>query len=484
MINQKQHNFLLLAAFCCFFLYRCAPNPKFIRVEPVVSSSSPPAVNNGNATDTVSVDTCIDEPDSLTSDMDFSAAFDSVAGSFEDTCKDTAFETDSTLISLRYPPHRLIKRPVRIALERNISSALFHSDGKIHIKTASKALIDRGKILIHGTKNGRISVSCSSGSFELTLPCTLTAESPLNFIKVNRINYRGLIILVCERKGLFSIVNSIGVEEYLRGVVPLEIGNRSELLIEALKAQAVAARTYTYKSMQERRKSLFDMSATVQDQVYGGADAEFRESDLAIRMTVNLVIVCDDSLIQAYYHSTCGGKTANIEDVWEKPACKYLKSISDTDSSGVPYCSISPRFNWKEQWPSRVFGAQVVQALQKMYPDKVFRGGLNYLTIRDLFNCGRVKTCTFIGHSWKVDIGGDKLRFIIRRYTPEKPILRSANFRIISLSPREVLISGTGYGHGVGMCQMGAVGRAQKGQTFDQILKTYYTGVNICTATE
>ena len=239
-------------------------------------------------------------------------------------------------------------------------------------------------------------------------------------------------VSLSEQKGTFSVINHIDVEQYLRGVVPLEIGKRPESLIEALKAQAVAARTYTYKRMLERKNAPFDMTATVQDQVYGGADPEYRESDLAIKMTEDLIMVYKDSLINAYYHSTCGGKTANIEDVWEKPYCSYLRSVSDLNSSGQPYCQISPRFHWQEKWTSAIFFDQIRNNLSKAFPEKVRQGSIKEISVKESFSCGRVKRCVFSGNNWTVDMGGDRLRFIISRDTPDKSILRSANFKIVS----------------------------------------------------
>lgn len=448
----------------------------------MISEVSVPQQSDTTA-DTVKIDSSL-IVDSVSQEIDFAEVFDSTA----DSCIDSSLLSDqphpiddSTVVSLRYPPYKVIKRPVRIVLQRNLISANFYTDGRLAVKTATtKFEITRGSFSISCTNKGGIAIQCLSGSRELSLPCTLIAENPSNLIKVQQNRYRDLIVLISEKSGTFSVVNHIDVEQYLRGVVPLEIGKRSEALIESLKAQAVAARTYTYKRMAERRKAPFDMTATVQDQVYGGADVEYRESDMAIKLTADLILVFGDSLVQAYYHSTCGGKTANIEDVWDKPQCGYLRSINDIDSVGRPYCRISPRFNWTEKWPSRDFFAATRMNLEKMYPGK--GGALSAISVKALFSCGRVKTCSFTGNGWNLDLGGDKLRFIIRRPDDGNSILRSANFKILSMDSKEIVISGVGYGHGVGMCQMGAIGRAECGQTFDTILKAYYSGVTICTA--
>ncbi|HEX3020349.1 MAG TPA: SpoIID/LytB domain-containing protein [Chitinispirillaceae bacterium] len=485
MINLRINNFISIAVFCCF-LYRCTPNLRYIKVNPPDSSTVSVTDLQAEAVDTISaesksVDSSLIPAEAAPDDIDFSVVLDSAT---DTSSAVNVITVDTSSPLFRYPPCKVLNKKVRIALERNVSVASFFAEGKIKLRSAAVAVDFNGKIITRSSREGKVAVFSSRGNGEILLPCTLISAGPDNLIKVDQLSYRGEIILISEKSGSFSIVNYIDVEQYLRGVVPLEIGKRPENLIEALKAQAIAARTYTYKRMMERRRASFDMTATIQDQVYGGADSEYRESNMAVNMTEDMIMVCEDSLIHAYYHSTCGGRTANIEDVWDKPYCSYLRSMSDLDSSGLPYCRISPRFNWQEQWSRRVFFDQIYNNLQKMYPGKDFQGNLKGLVIKEVFACGRIKDCTFSGQRWLIDIGGDKLRFVIRRDTPERSILRSANFKIISLGPKDVLISGTGYGHGIGMCQMGAIGRAGAGQSFEQILQAYYTGVRICKATK
>lgn len=483
MANRRLNNYFFLAVTICL-LYRCTPNLQLIKVDPPASSSVPVAEKKSEAVDSslAIADSVSVEKDTSSDTLDFSAILDSAE---TDSCIDSILLVDSSIYYAQYPTFGIKKRNVRIALERNISSSTFSYDKRLQIRSGSRIFEGcKGNITVRSNKNGHIQVSCLFRTRELHLPCTLLAMDSSSFIRFKNSNYRGTIVLVSEKKGLFSVINSVDVEEYLKGVVPLEIGKRPKSLIEALKAQAVAARTYTYKRMNERESALFDMTATIQDQVYGGANVEYAESDSAVSMTNDLILVYGQSIVNAYYHSTCGGKTANIEDVWDRSPCKYLKSIKDTDSSGVPYCSISPRFNWQEKWPSKFFFTQITEALKKQYPDKQFRWPVNTVIVKEIFPCGRVKRCEFSNGNTSVVAGGDKLRFIIKRDTPDRSILRSANFKLISATADEVLISGTGYGHGIGMCQMGAIGRAQKGQTFDIILKAYYTGVEIATVVD
>ncbi len=481
MTNLKLHKFVSLAVFFCF-LYRCTPNLRLIKVNPPGSSTASVTkpqseIVEPEPVETEVMDSSLTTSDSTAVEVDFSTAFDSL------TDTSSSVMIDSSCLSPDYPQFKVNRRKVRIALQRNVKTAQFLATENIRLKSSSVSIVFRAdNISVKSSRKGMVLLSGSRKFKEVSLPCTLFSTRQEECVKVNQVRYRGDIVFWDEKDGTFSIINYIDVEQYLRGVVPLEIGKRSESLIEALKAQAVAARTYTYKRMMERRSASFDMTATVQDQVYGGADPEYRESDLAIKDTENLIMICAGSLVNAYYHSTCGGKTANIEDVWQKPYCSYLRSISDLDSSGQPYCRISPRFSWQEKWTKRLFFDQIQINLTKLYPERKLQGDLKDISIKGFFSCGRVKSCTFSANDWSVDIGGDRLRFILLRDTPEKSILRSANFKILSLGPDQVLISGTGYGHGVGMCQMGALGRAGAGQSFEEILNAYYSGVNLCTA--
>jgi hypothetical protein len=140
-------------------------------------------------------------------------------------------------------------------------------------------------------------------------PVTAEADS---FLIWNGKRYRGRITFTRTDSG-FIVVNSLPMDSYLRGVVPLEIGNRTPAEFAAVQAQAVAARTYAYKHLTSSRA--FDMYATVQDQVYGGVDAEKPQSDSAITTTADVVVLYNGQPITTPYHSTCGGSTAGVSEV-------------------------------------------------------------------------------------------------------------------------------------------------------------------------
>jgi stage II sporulation protein D len=253
-----------------------------------------------------------------------------------------------------------------------------------------------------------------------------------------------------------------------------------------MKAQAVAARTYTYKKMENRGDQAFDLLPDISDQVYGGVTAENALCNQAIRATRDLVIVYpgsasggEDSLIFAYYHSTCGGKTSNIEDVWDKPMYPYLRSVDDCDENRRPFCSGSWTYTWEDSWPLDRLSKIINHYSREAFPQNPSSGALKTIAVTARTSCGRTKACAVATTEGGFTYGGDRLRFVLRRNVSGFPLLRSTLITDIASSPGSVVIRGKGFGHGIGMCQFGAIGRARAGQPFERIVKAYYTGVEI-----
>jgi stage II sporulation protein D len=204
---------------------------------------------------------------------------------------------------------------------------------------------------------------------------------------------------------------------------------------------------------------------------------EYNLCDLALEVTRDKVLTYNNELIYAYYHATCGGTTANVEDIWNSSKTGYLRSIIDRDSIGRPYCGFAPLFSWNQSWPTDIFSAIIRRFSQETFPQQSsFQGVLQNISILKRYYCGRVADCLCISSTGSFHIRGDKTRFVLRRNTKEYAILPSANFRVTDVNNSIVTISGNGFGHGVGMCQMGAIGRARAGQSCEQILQAYYTG--------
>ncbi|MFL5598421.1 MAG: SpoIID/LytB domain-containing protein [Gemmatimonadaceae bacterium] len=293
--------------------------------------------------------------------------------------------------------------------------------------------------------------------------------------------YRGVLRIAQTDSG-FLVVNELPMDSYLRGVVPLEIGNRTPAEFAAVQAQAVAARTYAYKHLNNARA--FDMYSTVQDQVYGGVDAEKPQADSAITTTADIVVLYNGQPISTPYHSTCGGTTAAVTEVWYNQSDEpYLRPVSDRiPGSDHFYCDPSPRFSWTQNYDAAALRA-VMEKYLATYTNapKSNIGRITDISEQGRTPSGRVKALTVQTESGTYTLRGNDIRFVLR--DPKGAILNSTYFNFREVKDNGEVstftIDGRGYGHGIGMCQWGAIGRARAGQNFRTILETYYQGTTI-----
>lgn len=289
--------------------------------------------------------------------------------------------------------------------------------------------------------------------------------------------YRGSVELLATGDGKVSAINVVPLEDYLLGVVPLEIGPRTPDEQAAVEAQAVAARTYAVAQLGGQGESGFDLFGTVDDQAYGGVAAEREESTRAVRRTAGEVLLFEGRPIRAYYHSTCGGRTAAIEEVLDRPPAPYLQSVSDRGPDGADFCAASPRYEWTVRWSPGQLDSVSRAGLAAHFG--VRQGDLGRVTSLEVVArtpSGRVRDLSFRGEGLELVLS----RLDIRRALPQEGrILNSTAFSVSEGGDGLVELNGRGYGHGAGMCQWGAIGRARAGQGYEQILATYYPGATL-----
>ncbi len=305
------------------------------------------------------------------------------------------------------------------------------------------------------------------------------ANSP--FVIWNGKRYRGELVITATDSGLL-VVNQLPMDDYLRGVVPLEIGNRTTAEFAAVQAQAVAARTYAYKHLTDARA--FDMYSTVQDQVYGGVDAEKPQADTAIMTTGDVVVLYNGQPITTPYHSTCGGSTAAVSEVWYNQSDQpYLRPVSDKiPGTDHFYCDPSPRFSWTQSFDGPGLRA-VMEKYLAAYTNAPKAGAGRITDIREQGRTpsGRIAALTVQTDSGSYTLRGNDIRFVLR--DPKGAILNSTFFSFTRETSRgevsTLTVNGRGYGHGIGMCQWGAIGRARAGQNYRRILETYYPGTTV-----
>ena len=296
--------------------------------------------------------------------------------------------------------------------------------------------------------------------------------------------YRGSALVRPRPNGRVTAINLVDMESYLLGVVPYEIGRVGPELLEASKAQAVAARTYAFRYLGRRANLGFDVFATVADQVYGGAAGEHPPVSEAVLATAGEILTYNGEPIEAFYHSTCAGQTAAIEEVWPEQPRPYLVSVVDVNpQTGIAFDSVSSRFRWTQRWSADSLTTILNRTLRDSLPAGVRDiGELRDFQVLERTASNRIKRMRITTSNGIFHLGGDRIRWIF--LTPTGAILNSSRFDVTTERDAQgrvvaVVASGGGWGHGIGMCQVGAMGRARAGQDYRTILRTYYPGTSI-----
>lgn len=302
------------------------------------------------------------------------------------------------------------------------------------------------------------------------------------FVTVNGKRFRGHLVVTAPTENTLNVVNHLPLEDYLRGVVASEMGSRPRGDSSALQAQAVASRSYAYVRLNGRGD--FDVRATVVDQAYGGVDVENEGANAAIDATRGLMLRHQGRVADALYFSTCGGSTAEAPEVWRTAGSAYLQRVSDRiGSTDRYYCDAAPRFRWTRTLSQTQLNAGLAQYLGS-YANvpRAGPGSARHVAVRGNTRSGRVATLEVETDRGAFPVRGDDIRYVMR--LPGGEILPSTYF---SVQPEygsdglldKVTFRGRGNGHGVGMCQWGAIGRARAGQSFRAILSTYYPGTSV-----
>jgi len=270
------------------------------------------------------------------------------------------------------------------------------------------------------------------------------------------ISVSGLIHLVRRGKG-FLVINRVDLEEYVKGVVPAEVSSTWHQ--EMLKAQAVAARTYAlYQQMLSATRE-YDVEATVQDQVYRGKQGIDAGILRAVEDTRGLIVTYQDAPIYAAFSSTAAGLTEDAMNVWSKEY-PYLKGVE------CPFDLASPYYQWKSSFK--------IDTLEQSLRQQGFSvGTIATMTPLSFTRGGRVAKLRILHSGGELILRGEELRKAVGY-----AIIPSTQFAIESIG-QDVVLSGFGAGHAVGMCQWGAKELAELGYPFSTILRYYYPGTEL-----
>lgn len=302
----------------------------------------------------------------------------------------------------------------------------------------------------------------------------ISSRENKNVIKFKEKEYRGSIKVRVEG-GSLVFVNSLSLEDYLKGVLPLEMpAGRGDENLEALKAFAICARTYSLNKMDEN-KYAFDVYIDTRDQVYGGLNSEKEITNKAVDETRGMILAFNGKPAVTFYSASCGGHTENVRNVFNTGGdLPYLRGVKDGDE---PYCSITPGFKWEEDYTADLFATRLKNA-------GLVSGGdikLESVEVGSRFESGRVNeleiTVSLDGEDQDISVRGNNIRSVIRTANG-KGILRSTMFNI-SFENGMVRITGQGYGHGVGLCQWGSIYLSHEGWNYTSILNHYFPGTEI-----
>jgi stage II sporulation protein D len=299
-----------------------------------------------------------------------------------------------------------------------------------------------------------------------------------NRLIANKSKYRGMMKFLPNGMNL-EMINIVYMEDYLKGVVPPEIGKRIEEEIEAVKAQAIAARTYAMAHLQQYQGKPYDMKSSIIDQVYEGFSVEDKLINQAIELTSGEVLFYNDEYVNAFYHSTCGGMTDDVNSVWDRKEVPYLKAVKDDDA-----CSWSKYFKWTEIFTEQQLRGRIEQYMSSDRGRDLRIGQIKDIEILSTTPGGRIHELVVVTEYDRFKFKKDRIRWVIGRTSNPDLILPSDRFQIELKKDKKgivekIIFKGNGYGHGVGMCQCGAIGLSRQGWTYNNILTHYYTGVEL-----
>jgi stage II sporulation protein D len=313
-------------------------------------------------------------------------------------------------------------------------------------------------------------------SLRHSAPISVLRIAPVDardFLSFDKTSYRGSIELVESPRGRLTVVNVVDLEDYLKGVVPNEMPPSKFDAMEALKAQAVAARTYALRNSGRFLREGYELCATIACQTYRGVPSERPLSSEAVEATRGIVIKYHGALIDSLYTSTCGGRTEDSKNIFRSVDVPYLRSAECPPESAA---EVDPRLvevsGYHMKWNVRITREELEGTLRKTLPldelvDLVpLRYGLSKRVI-ELRVVGRKHDFILRGLEVKSALGLKDTLFTLHRERDRRGGIVAFEF------------DGRGWGHGVGLCQTGAYGLARQGENFESILKTYYFDVDV-----
>lgn len=334
---------------------------------------------------------------------------------------------------------------LRIAIKEGVS--------RVQVGSSTKAIVRNGAGQVVGELAPLNAFNAQSGGGSIALgewkSQSLWIEPTANgVVWIGDRWYRGRTALVPTTGGL-TAVNYVNIEDYLYSVLGSEMFPTWPL--EALKAQAVAARSYALYKRSLSTSAVYDLGDTTTWQVYKGVESEALPTHQAVEATAGQVMIYGGKVILAVFHSSSGGHTENVEDIWKQPL-PYLRGVADYDQG-------APVFEWTKNIPRSEL-SRIISGV----------GNVVEMTAERTTPQGRVVTMLVKGDRATRRISGSDLRNVLD--------LKSTLF-VVNPAGDSFQVSGRGFGHGLGLSQWGAYNLAVKGINYQQILDHYYQNATL-----
>lgn len=352
---------------------------------------------------------------------------------------------------------------VRVAIHRTIPRCTIAVNGPFRISDplAANVLFEGDRLWLSDLV--REGDSFRLGKKQLRANRILIEPRRNGTLAVNGKYYRGSATIIREGNN-FSVINTIDLEQYVSGVLYHEISDQWPL--EAIKAQAVAVRSYAIYSMQNSLSRDYDLTGDSYSQVYGGRDAERYRTSLAVRKTQGEILVYRNKVLPAFFHANSGGITENAAELWDINIAPLRGGVKSVYSVNLPSYKWDRNFRLKD--------------IQDKLMGKGYQIGLiREIRVTERNSTGRVRKLAIEDRTGKV-ITIDGKTF---RETIGPNLIRSSLFSV-TMKGWYVDISGKGWGHGVGLCQWGAYGMAQKKHNYREILAFYYPSSELKTTAD
>lgn len=325
------------------------------------------------------------------------------------------------------------------------------------LKTGGKNRMSGGDVYPVRITKGKISFGKKQFSGGIKIIPSFSGKK----ILVDGKKYRGNVILKINGRKKLAFINELGLEEYICGIMAKEVSPAWSP--ESLKAQAVVARTFAIKNLGKHGSGGFDLCSITHCQVYGGADSEDDRSNKAVYDTAGEILKYDGRIINTLYHSSCGGRTEDVKNVWNDS-----KSENPEYLTGVKcgFCEKDKWYDWSAAISLKTVGYNLRAAGYKA-------GDVKKIKTVGRTASGRIKEILVEHSKGKLWLRSNRFRMALN-----PNVIRSTNFTV-KIKKGVSYFKGHGWGHGVGMCQWGAKGMAEDGWNYKKILRHYYRGAEI-----